>query len=99
MFGLIAASTGRSADNPENAYPATYHACFRSKSTLTDAPCVCCVQDVPDVASRLFAFIECALLDNCIGADVLSRLPTSFVSKLDPAVVASNIVVQAAVRQ
>ena len=51
------------------------------------------------MASRLFAFIECALLDNCIGADVLSRLPTSFVSKLDPAVVASNIVVQAAVRQ
>ncbi|OEH73707.1 MA3 domain-containing protein [Cyclospora cayetanensis] len=55
--------------------------------------------DVPDVASRLFAFIECASLDNCIGADVLSRLPTAFVSKLDPAVVASNIVVQAAVRQ
>lgn len=56
-------------------------------------------QDVPDVASRLFAFIECASLDNCIGADVLSRLPSAFVSKLDPAVVASNIVVQAAVRQ
>lgn len=56
-------------------------------------------QDVPDVASRLFAFIECASLDNCIGADVLSRLPSIFVSKLDPAVVASNIVVQAAVRQ
>ncbi|KAL8453876.1 hypothetical protein Emag_001684 [Eimeria magna] len=55
--------------------------------------------DVPDVASRLFAFIECASLDSCIGADVLSRLPSAFVSKLDPAVVASNIVVQAAVRQ
>lgn len=54
---------------------------------------------MPDAAGRLFAFMECASLDGCIEPDVLSRLPSVFVAKLDPAVVASTIVVQAATRQ
>lgn len=48
------------------------------------------VQDVPDASDRIYLFLECAVLDNCVDADYIQRLPEKFLSSLSSSVLEAN---------
>lgn len=48
------------------------------------------LQDVPDASDRIFLFLECAVLDNCVDPNYIQRLPEKFLSSLSSGVLESN---------
>ncbi|PHJ16976.1 ma3 domain-containing protein [Cystoisospora suis] len=46
--------------------------------------------DVPDASDRIYLFLECAVLDNCVDPNYIQRLPEKFLSFLSSSVLEAN---------